>query len=293
MFEYKQKKDPIQKKKADHVEKHDDRTGIPNSMKLYAEKKFGSSLDDVKVHYNSEKPSRFNALGYTQKNDVYLGPGQEKHLMHELCHVIQQKRGVVKPTAAEGGYAVNDSADLEREAENSEKQYEKEAPVQLLLDQAAQGSATMGNKKLNPNGALRYHTVGYFELECSDGTVIQDSVWSNKESYEKQDKGGDHAEDAICDTIENMKFGDYIRQLLGEASKYKLDGGKLTIWLSSSPCERCQKRINELKQYNLQIKVIAAKPYGGNAGGGAGNAENAEYDLEILSDEEKEELLQF
>ena len=160
--------------------------------------------------------------------------------------------------------------------------------MQLLREKAAKGSATMGNKKLNPNGALRYHTVGYFELECSDGTVIQDSVWSNKESYEKQEKGGDHAEDAICDFFESMEFAN----LLNLGPKYKLDGGKLTIWLSSSPCERCQERLNELNQYNLQIKVIAAKPYGGNAGGGAGNAENAEYDLETLSGKESDKLLQ-
>ena len=297
MFEYKQKK-IIQKKELDHIEKHCNSTGIPDHMKAYAEKLYGSSLDDVRVHYNSENPSRFNALGYTQENNVYLGPGQEKHLMHELCHVIQQKRGIVKPTSIEGGHAINDSIILEKEAEYCEKQYEKETPIQMLRDKAKQGSVTMQQEQLNSGNIYRYHVVGYFTLQCKDGSVIQDSVWSNKGTYERQEKGGDHAEDAICDTIEWIDFQNYICEILNVSSKFTLEDAILTIKLSSSPCQRCQARLNEIaQQYNIKINVIAAKEYSGKAGGGAGNTEDNKYNLEILTNEEnsgkREELLQF
>lgn len=178
MFEIKQKQ------KADQSGKRDNITGIPVQMKAYAENLYGSSLDHVRVHYQSEKPRQFHALGYTQGTDVYLGPGQEKHLMHELCHVIQQKKGVVKPTSIEGGHAINDSMSLEKEAEAFEKQYEKEAPMQMLRDKAAERSEAMGLPGLDPRYSDKYHVLGNFVI--TDGQVtmqVDGTVWSYKPSY--------------------------------------------------------------------------------------------------------------
>ena len=73
-------------------------TGIPTQMKLDFEQRSGLSFDDVRVHYNSDKPKRIGALAYTQIPQVHIGPGQEKHLRHELGHVVQQKQGIVRPT---------------------------------------------------------------------------------------------------------------------------------------------------------------------------------------------------
>lgn len=92
------------------------KTGIPDSLKAQLETKSGYSFDDVQVHYNSVKPAQFQALAYTQGNEVHIAPGQERHLKHELAHVIQQKQGIVKPTAWMNGQPVNDDASLEREA---------------------------------------------------------------------------------------------------------------------------------------------------------------------------------
>ena len=55
-------------------------------------------MDDVKVHYNSDKPTKLGAHAYAQGTDIHLGKGQEKHLPHEAWHVVQQKEGRVKPT---------------------------------------------------------------------------------------------------------------------------------------------------------------------------------------------------
>ncbi len=37
-------------------------------------------------------------LAYMQGNHIYVAPSQEKHLRHELGHVVQQRQGVVRPT---------------------------------------------------------------------------------------------------------------------------------------------------------------------------------------------------
>lgn len=94
-----------------------DLTGIPKQMKLEFEERSGTSLDDVRVQYNSEKPAQLQALAYTQGSRIYIAPGQERHLRHELVHVIQQKQGRVQATACVNGMAVNDEERLEREAD--------------------------------------------------------------------------------------------------------------------------------------------------------------------------------
>lgn len=93
------------------------RTGIPDHVKERFENRSGHSFDDVKVHYNSDRPAQFQALAYTQGQDVYIGPGQERHLGHELGHVVQQMEGRVSATGKLNGEAVNDDAGLEREAD--------------------------------------------------------------------------------------------------------------------------------------------------------------------------------
>lgn len=93
------------------------RTGIPEGLKRGYEAAGGFPLDDVRVHYNSPRPAQLQALAYTQGNQVYVSPGQERHLGHELGHVIQQKQGRVKPTGQIGGQPINTSQALEREAD--------------------------------------------------------------------------------------------------------------------------------------------------------------------------------
>ena len=94
-------------------------TGIPTQMKLDFERRSGLSFDDVRVHYNSDKPRKIGALAYTQIPQVHIGPGQERHLRHELGHVVQQKRGIVRPTTWINGLPVNDSLELEKSANTS------------------------------------------------------------------------------------------------------------------------------------------------------------------------------
>lgn len=90
---------------------------LPEHLKERLEQGTGFSMDDVRIHYHSDKPAELGALAYTQGADIFIGPGQEKHLEHELGHVVQQKQGKVRPTTHIEGIPVNDASDLEMTAE--------------------------------------------------------------------------------------------------------------------------------------------------------------------------------
>lgn len=100
------------------VQREENKTGLPDGLKSGMESISGFSLDDVKVYRNSDKPAQLQAYAYAQGTNIHLGPGQEKHLPHELGHVVQQKQGRVEPTVQmKGQVAINDSKQLEKEAD--------------------------------------------------------------------------------------------------------------------------------------------------------------------------------
>jgi len=100
------------------IQRQENKTGLPDQLKSGMESVSGLSLSDVKVHRNSDKPAQLQAHAYAQGTDIHLGPGQEKHLPHELGHVVQQKKGRVKPTMQlKGKVNINDDAGLEKEAD--------------------------------------------------------------------------------------------------------------------------------------------------------------------------------
>lgn len=106
------KKEPVVRKRTSK-----NTTGIPDKLKQRFESYSGVSFDGVQVHYNSDKPAQMQALAYTQANQVYIAPGQERHLAHELGHIVQQHRGQVRATETLNGQALNDSPVLEHEAD--------------------------------------------------------------------------------------------------------------------------------------------------------------------------------
>lgn len=99
------------------IETRESGTGLPHALKRNIENLSGLSLNDVQVHYNSPKPTLARALAYTQGNEIYLGPKQERHLAHEAWHAVQQKQGRVRPTLLMRDVKVNDDKALEREAD--------------------------------------------------------------------------------------------------------------------------------------------------------------------------------
>ncbi|MFC1750730.1 DUF4157 domain-containing protein [Pseudomonadota bacterium] len=105
------------KMKAEPVQRKENKTGLPDNLKSGMENLSGMSMDHVNVHYNSSKPAAVQAHAFAQGSDIHLASGQEKHLPHELGHVVQQAQGQVKPTTSVGGMEVNDSPGLEKEAD--------------------------------------------------------------------------------------------------------------------------------------------------------------------------------
>lgn len=129
--------------------------GLPPSLKSGIEAMSGLSMDHVQVHRNSPKPAQLNAHAYAQGRDIYLGPGQERHLPHEAWHVVQQAQGRVKPTAQmQGRVQVNDDPSLEQEADR-------------LGAQAMLGESTVRATRAAPVGAPIVQ--GYF-TKPSSGT---------------------------------------------------------------------------------------------------------------------------
>jgi hypothetical protein len=93
------------------------RGGLPERLKSGIEALSGVSMDAVRVHYDSHRPARLQAAAFAQGSEIHLAPGQERHLPHEAWHLVQQAHGRVRPTMRlDGGVAVNDQHELEREA---------------------------------------------------------------------------------------------------------------------------------------------------------------------------------
>lgn len=108
----------IQNKASSGPHRRENNTGLPDNLKSGIENLSGYSLDDIKVYYNSSKPSQLRAHAYAQGHNIYVAPGQEESLPHEAWHVVQQKQGRVRPTMRINGTVnINDDAGLEREAD--------------------------------------------------------------------------------------------------------------------------------------------------------------------------------
>lgn len=95
----------------------ENRTGLPDPLKIGLEQLSGLDLSTIRVHYNAPEPKHFRARAYTQGTNIYLAPGQERHLPHEGWHAVQQMQARVRPTAYLGRVPLNNDAGLEREAE--------------------------------------------------------------------------------------------------------------------------------------------------------------------------------
>lgn len=90
---------------------------LPPELREGIESLSNVDLSSVRVHRNSPKPARIDALAYTEGSDIYVGPDQERYLPHEAWHVVQQLQGRVQPRRYEMGVSVNDDPKLEREAD--------------------------------------------------------------------------------------------------------------------------------------------------------------------------------
>lgn len=170
VIQSKQGKLPTIEAKQRPVQRKSNNTGLPDNLKAGIENLSGYSMDDVKVHYNSDKPVQLKAHAYAQGTDIHLGAGQEKHLPHEAWHVVQQKQGRVQPTTQlkSKGISINDDAGLEREADamGAKAMQMKEQPTTTMLIQASirNGTAAIQGKWILRDGN---------PVEVNDDYVLQ------------------------------------------------------------------------------------------------------------------------
>ncbi|MFB9242673.1 DUF4157 domain-containing protein [Massilia antarctica] len=94
------------------------RNGLPEKLQSGMEDLSGYAMDDVKVHYNSERPGTLQAHAFAQGTEIHVAPGQEAYLPHEAWHVVQQKQGRVPANSQmKGAGPVNTDRALEKEAD--------------------------------------------------------------------------------------------------------------------------------------------------------------------------------
>ncbi|GGH08093.1 eCIS core domain-containing protein [Pedobacter zeae] len=91
---------------------------LPENLKNGIEALSAISMDNVRVHFNADKPAQLAASTYAQGTDIHIAQDQGEHLPHEAWHLVQQKQGRVKATAqSKSNTIVNDDAGLEKEAD--------------------------------------------------------------------------------------------------------------------------------------------------------------------------------
>lgn len=118
----KQRRFPLQQAQNQNLNQYQNKTQpqapqpLPPCLQRGMEALTGVSLQRVRVHYHSGKPAKVQAHAYAQGQNIYLAPGQEAHLPHELGHIVQQAQGRVQATTQVNGIAVNDDPKLEHEA---------------------------------------------------------------------------------------------------------------------------------------------------------------------------------
>ena len=157
-------KPPVQAKTAwgeaqTTIQRKPNDTGLPDNLKSGIENLSGYSMDDVKVHYNSDKPAQLQAHAYAQGTDIHVASGQEKHLPHEAWHVVQQKQGRVQATTQMKGVGVNDNSALEKEAD-------------VMGDKALNSQATATQQ---PTNASTNHTLKTVQTKSKVAQLIKTS----------------------------------------------------------------------------------------------------------------------
>ena len=159
-------------------------TGLPDKLKTGIESLSGISLDDVHVHYNSSKPAQVQALAYTQGTEIYIGPGQERHLPHETWHVVQQKQGRVNATMQVQGMALNNSLELEHEADVMPTRPVQGGKRQSIVRQSSFSSRNIPIQRLRDlkkEQRVKVHTGG----KKDDKPIISGKIIEVKNSYYK------------------------------------------------------------------------------------------------------------
>lgn len=190
--------------------------GIPTGLMRRFEALTGLPMDDVSVHYQSDRPQRIGAAAYTQGTDIYIAPGWDGCLEHELGHVAQQKRGHVPVTGYENGLPVNSDPSLERQADNPGFAPQTEtAPVPLPgVVQCFKPEDVEERRRilwLRRGSPSEEHYTEYDRDQDIKQAVIQ---LSNEEALRKDIGGGPTNEDIIRKEMERDELNTGTQEMI-------------------------------------------------------------------------------
>ena len=265
-------KDQKEKKTPEHVSERN-QTGIPDQMRKRYEAVSGLSFDDVRVHYHSDKPAQFKALAYTQGNQVYVAPGQERHLGHELGHIIQQKQRRVRGNKRLGNVLLNTENTLEREADvfgrraetlkagqNQELKYHPPLGVPVVqrepIVDEERGEPFYVDSNYNKKGTPRFLLKKFVEMR--EYTVFQIRDHVQRLFWQKRDKDNYYTDRDmrrlfnIDDFMKRQPLAAWLEEFVeAEKAQQEIDGMDL------SPKEK-KRRKDAITNYVLQRYIVNA-----------------------------------
>lgn len=236
--------------------------GLPENLKSGVENLSGMSMDDVKVHRNSDKPAQLQAHAYAQGTDIHLAPGQEKHLPHEAWHVAQQKQGRVKPTVqrmevsdsspspTQPKVAINDSPALEKEADVMGKKALQptiqQKPIQVLgstnsLTAQLQGDQSAGARSIEDVKKIDQGNA------AAESKLNPASSENKKKLEEKKNSGENMGEGAQINLQGELTTKAKLKGFLGTESTYSKLLRRVEDFNKSKKVEEKQAILLELK----------------------------------------------
>lgn len=264
----------------------ENKTDIPDKIIKEAEKRSGVSLSDIRVYYDSPEPDKYGALAYTQGNVIHIASGEERHIGHEVWHVVQQKQNRLKEedSVNYGGVKANFNLELEREAEEFDRLWEKSAlqgeSVQYLLD----GSRKVTNP--NSNGKThKYLNPVMNNLAPPQNYFRSTLLWANINGMDLREAwsgNGEHAEERLVAFLTDIEGKISRREEPSNDDEKQIynhllnaQQRNLSIFISSSPCssvagtrrdgkEGCLEKLNVLvTTYGYSISIQAHSWYRG------------------------------
>ncbi len=235
--------------------------GLPSELKSGVENLSGFTMDDVKVHRNSDEPAAMQAHAFAQGTDIHLGPGQEKYLPHEAWHVVQQKQGRVKPTVqqkpdsgipiASDKVNINDDAGLEREADTMGKKALQTTQKQAISSKSDSHDHTITQfqKDQKTTGGNPFATVKEIDQKNASAEAKMDPKSSaNKDQLKAlQENGADMGEGAQIKLQGELTTAAKLNRFIGKESTYSKLLRKVEDFNKSQDVSEKQAILKELK----------------------------------------------
>ncbi len=234
------------------IQKKENKTGLPDNLKSGIENLSGYSLDDVKVHRNSDKPAQIQAHAYAQGTDIYLASGQENHLPHEAWHLVQQKQGRVMPTKQmKGGVNVNDDEGLEKEADEMGNKALQMKPNENSFPTSRAVANSVVQKKSNGK-------QGFGFVDNRPEAIIKRKQKQSLDATQ-QKKNDKHIRSTVNDYELDMRQDNVYDQI--KSSRTNFSRSQLML---RTPDVITQKQVKDVSEENVkQLKITRKRITGG------------------------------